>query len=52
MLAFGNRQAFKKLPGSRESAFAEMDRPALRPLPKPITNLPMDGGDGRYRLPR
>ena len=32
MLAL-NRRPFKKLPGSRESAFAEMDRPALRPLP-------------------
>ncbi|MGB4912058.1 MAG: IS21 family transposase [Candidatus Dechloromonas phosphoritropha] len=29
-----NRRPFKKLPGSRESAFAEMDRPALRPLPE------------------
>ena len=39
MLAL-NRQTFKKLPGSRESAFAEMDRPALRPLPETVTNLP------------
>jgi transposase len=29
-----NRRPFKKLPGFRESAFAEMDRPALRPLPE------------------
>ena len=29
-----NRRPFKKLPGSRESAFAELDRPALRPLPE------------------
>ena len=28
-----NQRPFKKLPGSRESAFAELDRPALRPLP-------------------
>lgn len=28
-----NRRPFKKLPGCRESAFAELDRPALRPLP-------------------
>ena len=28
-----NTRPFKKLPGCRQSAFAEMDRPALRPLP-------------------
>ena len=28
-----NNRPFKKLPGNRRSAFAEMDRPALRPLP-------------------
>ena len=28
-----NQRAFKKLPGNRASAFAELDRPALRPLP-------------------
>ena len=28
-----NRRPFKKLPGCRESAFIEMDQPALRPLP-------------------
>lgn len=28
-----NQRPFKKLPGSRASAFAELDRPALRPLP-------------------
>lgn len=28
-----NRRPFKKLPGCRESAFVEMDQPALRPLP-------------------
>ena len=28
-----NRRPFKKLPGCRESAFVEMDKPALRPLP-------------------
>ncbi len=28
-----NTRAFKKLPGCRQSAFAELDRPALRPLP-------------------
>lgn len=28
-----NARAFKKLPGSRASAFAELDKPALRPLP-------------------
>lgn len=29
-----NQRAFKKLPGCRHSAFVEMDRPALRPLPQ------------------
>lgn len=29
-----NRRAFKKLPGCRHSAFIEMDRPALHPLPQ------------------
>ena len=33
MLAL-NRRPFKKLPGCRESAFAEMDRPVLRALPE------------------
>jgi len=28
-----NTRAFKKLPGSRASTFAEIDRPALKPLP-------------------
>lgn len=28
-----NQRAFKKLPGNRTSAFAELDQPALRPLP-------------------
>jgi len=28
-----NSRAFKKLPGCRQSAFEELDRPALRPLP-------------------
>ncbi|MFC7462280.1 IS21 family transposase, partial [Hydrogenophaga defluvii] len=28
-----NQRAFKKLPGNRASAFAELDRPVLRPLP-------------------
>jgi transposase len=28
-----NARAFKKLPGSRVSAFARLDRPALKPLP-------------------
>jgi len=28
-----NRRPFKKLPGCRQSAFAELDQPALRPLP-------------------
>jgi transposase len=28
-----NQRPFKKLPGNRASAFAELDRPALRPLP-------------------
>ena len=28
-----NNRPFKKLPGSRASLFAELDRPALRPLP-------------------
>ncbi|MBI3758818.1 MAG: IS21 family transposase [Deltaproteobacteria bacterium] len=29
-----NERAFKKLPGSRASAFYEIDRPALKPLPE------------------
>lgn len=29
-----NQRAFKKLPGCRHSAFIEMDRPALHPLPQ------------------
>ncbi len=33
LLADLNRRPFKKLPGNRASAFAELDRPALRPLP-------------------
>lgn len=32
-LAWLNARPFKKLPGSRLSLFAELDRPALRPLP-------------------
>jgi transposase len=28
-----NRRPFKKLPGSREKLFADLDRPALKPLP-------------------
>lgn len=28
-----NNRAFKKLPGSRQSLFAELDQPALKPLP-------------------
>lgn len=33
LLAGLNERAFKKLPGSRRSAFEALDRPALRPLP-------------------
>jgi transposase len=33
LLADLNQRPFKKLPGSRASAFAEMDQPALRALP-------------------
>ena len=33
LMAALNSRPFRKLPGSRQSAFAEMDRPALRPLP-------------------
>jgi len=33
LLAALNARPFKKLPGSRQSAFEEFDRPALRPLP-------------------
>ena len=29
-----NRRPFRKLPGSRQSAFEALDRPALRPLPE------------------
>jgi len=32
-LGWINNRPFKKLPGSRKSAFEELDRPALRPLP-------------------
>lgn len=34
-----NQRAFKKLPGNRTSAFAEIDWPALRPLP--ATRMPI-----------
>ena len=34
-LAWLNNRPFKKLPGSRQSMFEELDRPALRPLPAP-----------------
>jgi len=33
LLADLNQRAFKKLPGNRASAFAELDAPLLRPLP-------------------
>ncbi|HEV1992463.1 MAG TPA: IS21 family transposase [Candidatus Dormibacteraeota bacterium] len=33
LLAGLNRKPFKKLPGSRQSVFEAIDRPALRPLP-------------------
>ncbi len=33
LLVVLNERPFKKLPGCRASAFAELDRPALRPLP-------------------
>jgi transposase len=33
LMAALNSRPFKKLPGCRQSAFAELDRPALRPLP-------------------
>lgn len=33
LLADLNQRPFKKLPGNRASAFAELDRPVLRPLP-------------------
>ncbi|MBN0023963.1 IS21 family transposase, partial [Pseudomonas aeruginosa] len=29
-----NQRPFKKLPGSRQTAFDSLDRPALRPLPE------------------
>jgi hypothetical protein len=34
LLVNQSQRPFKKLPGSRTSAFAEMDQPALRPLPE------------------
>ncbi len=34
LLARLNNRPFKKLPGCRRSAFEELDRPALRPLPQ------------------
>ena len=33
LLSFLNTKPFKKLPGSRQSRFDEMDKPALKPLP-------------------
>ncbi|MEE4137039.1 MAG: IS21 family transposase [Desulforhopalus sp.] len=33
LLAVLNGKSFKKLPGSRQSRFAELDKPALKPLP-------------------
>jgi transposase len=33
LLALLNAKPFKKLPGSRQSRFAEIDQPALKPLP-------------------
>jgi hypothetical protein len=33
LLAALNAKPFKKLPGSRQSHFAELDQPALKPLP-------------------
>lgn len=33
LLVVLNAKPFKKLPGSRQSRFAELDKPALRPLP-------------------
>jgi transposase len=33
LLAILNTKPFKKLPGSRQSRFAELDKPALKPLP-------------------
>lgn len=33
LLAVLNAKPFKKLPGSRQSRFAELDQPALKPLP-------------------
>lgn len=33
LLAVLNSKPFKKLPGSRQSRFAELDQPALKPLP-------------------
>jgi transposase len=29
-----NQRPFRKMPGSRASLFAELDKPALKPLPK------------------
>ena len=34
LLDWVNRRPFKKLPGSRQSLFEELERPALRPLPQ------------------
>jgi len=34
LLEWINRRPFKKLPGSRQSLFEELERPALRPLPQ------------------
>ena len=46
LLADLTQTRFKKLPGCRASAFAEMDQPALRPLPQ------VDYEDAEWKLAR
>jgi hypothetical protein len=41
-----NTRPFKKLPGSRQELFEQIDRPALRPLPV----RPVEEGAGEHRL--
>lgn len=44
-----NARPFKKLPGSRQSVFGELDRPAIKPLPGALPICPPEGGRALYR---
>ena len=53
LLARLNDKPFQKLPGSRASAFAEIDAPALLPLPLQRYEMAqLQDGQGAHRLPR